>query len=105
MMPPGAADSRTAQKMALAGVVHEREVDSEIGRLLEQVEGQAGDLDKVKSAVLREAKRECGRLLVLSPPALSLQAATTKDARGPLWWFMCCRPCPLPLCPTFLPAA
>jgi Zn-dependent M32 family carboxypeptidase len=58
MMSEGAAASRAAQKMVLAGIVHERKTDPEIKKLLGDVEG-AGELDLPQAAVVREAKRKC----------------------------------------------
>jgi carboxypeptidase Taq len=58
MMSEGAAASRAAQKMVLAGIMHERKTDPEIEKLLGDVEG-SGELDLPQAAVVREAKRKC----------------------------------------------
>ncbi|KAK2078399.1 hypothetical protein QBZ16_003239 [Prototheca wickerhamii] len=57
MMPPAAAASRGAQKAALAGVLHERTTDPEIGRLLEKLDGVAFE-DPYRTAAVREAKHD-----------------------------------------------
>lgn len=59
MMAEGATGSRAAQKMVMAGIVHERKTDQEIGRLLQQIESSGGELDEAQAALVREAKREC----------------------------------------------
>jgi hypothetical protein len=43
MLPEGAAASRAAQKSALAGVLHERSTEKELGELLAKL--QAANLD------------------------------------------------------------
>lgn len=40
MMPPGAAESRGAQKAALAGVIYDKKTDAETGALLDALKGQ-----------------------------------------------------------------
>ncbi|KIY91519.1 hypothetical protein MNEG_16445 [Monoraphidium neglectum] len=42
MMPPGAAESRGAQKSALAGVIYDKKTDKEVGALLEELKKQVG---------------------------------------------------------------
>ena len=41
MMPPGAAVARADPKSALAGVLHERQTDPEVGRLLAALQDEA----------------------------------------------------------------
>ena len=60
MMADGATDSRAAQKKVMAGIVHERKTDKEIGTLLQQIESSGTTLDEAQDALVREAKRECG---------------------------------------------
>lgn len=57
MMPEKAGASRAMQKTALAGVIHDKETDKEIGQLLEKLKDVA--LGDVESANVREASREC----------------------------------------------
>ena len=46
MMPSGSADSRAAQKAALAGVLYEKQTDAEVGELLAKLESaDLGSLD------------------------------------------------------------
>jgi hypothetical protein len=42
MMPPGAAESRGAQKAALAGVIYDKKTEAETGALLEKLRKQVG---------------------------------------------------------------
>ena len=59
MLAEGSSGSRTAQKMVMAGIAHERRTDPELGKLLDTVEGGQGGLDETQAAVLREARRKC----------------------------------------------
>lgn len=60
MMPEKAGASRAMQKTAIAGVIHEKETDGEIGDLLNQLKGV--QLDDVQSANVREAARACAAI-------------------------------------------
>ena len=42
MMPAGAAESRGAQKAALAGVIYDKKTDVDVGSLLQALKGQVG---------------------------------------------------------------
>ena len=59
MMPPSSAESRGAQKTLLAGMMHEKKTDPEIGSLLKTIEASGGELSGTDAAVVREARREC----------------------------------------------
>jgi len=56
----GAAASRGNQKAALAGVVHEKRTDAEIGTLLAKLTaaGAGAGLDKWEAAVVRDAAKD-----------------------------------------------
>ena len=56
MMPEKAGASRAMQKTAMAGVIHDKETDKEIGALLEQLKDVT--LGDVQRANVREASRE-----------------------------------------------
>lgn len=58
MMPEKAGASRAMQKTAMAGVIHDKETDAEIGELLQQL--KSVELGDVQSANVREAAREYG---------------------------------------------
>ncbi|KAG2426831.1 hypothetical protein HXX76_012882 [Chlamydomonas incerta] len=59
MMPPGAANSRGAQKSALAGVMYDKKTDPTLGALLEALKkAPAGSLDAVAAAVVRDAAKD-----------------------------------------------
>eukprot|EP00931_Biecheleriopsis_adriatica_P059037 TRINITY_DN35261_c0_g1_i1.p1 TRINITY_DN35261_c0_g1~~TRINITY_DN35261_c0_g1_i1.p1 ORF type:complete len:596 (+),score=151.57 TRINITY_DN35261_c0_g1_i1:124-1788(+) len=57
MMPPGAAQARSAQKAALSGVIHAKSTDPEIGTLLGRLQEGTANLDQYKQATIREAAR------------------------------------------------
>lgn len=57
IMPSGAAESRAKQMGALAGVIHEKSTDPEIGRLLEKLD-KADSLSALERCNIREARRE-----------------------------------------------
>ncbi|WPT16988.1 Thermostable carboxypeptidase 1 [Picochlorum sp. SENEW3] len=58
-LPKNAAQARAAQKAALAGVIHERSVDPEIGRLLDTLEtSDLSSLDEFALANIRETRRD-----------------------------------------------
>jgi Zn-dependent M32 family carboxypeptidase len=57
MMPPGAAASRATQKSALSSVVHAKQTDPEIGKLLDRLQPSAGSLTDYEQANIREAAR------------------------------------------------
>jgi carboxypeptidase Taq len=57
-MPDGAADSRGAQKTALAGVLYDKRTEVSLGTLLQRLSAApAGELDAVQAAVVRDASR------------------------------------------------
>lgn len=59
MMPEGAAASRAAQKSVMAGILHDKQTDPELGQLLNELiasNGCAG-FDPFQEAVIREARR------------------------------------------------
>ncbi|PSC70957.1 Carboxypeptidase Taq [Micractinium conductrix] len=61
MMPPGSADARAAQKAALAGVLHEKQTDAELGELLRRLQAanlEAAELGPYERATVREAARD-----------------------------------------------
>ena len=59
-MPPGGADARGRQLALLSRLAHERLTDPAMGRLLERLEREAGDLayDSDDAALLRVTRRE-----------------------------------------------
>jgi carboxypeptidase Taq len=60
MMPPGGADARADQFEALERIVHDRNTDPELGRLLDKLEPFAGDADPESddAALIRNLRRD-----------------------------------------------
>lgn len=78
MMPEGSAASRAAQKSALAGVVHEKVTDPEIGSLLADLKDAPG-LDEWQAAVVREAARGYKKATALSKELTQRKAALESE--------------------------
>jgi Zn-dependent M32 family carboxypeptidase len=77
MMAEGAALSRAAQKMVMAGLVHERKTDKEFATLLAKLEEEGsgeGNFDEAQAAVIREAKRKYATAALASARALRSSA-------------------------------
>lgn len=81
MMPAGAADSRGAQKAALAGVLHDKKTDPKIGELLAVLRAApAGALDEVQAAVVRDAHRDYVKETALPKELTQREAKLDSDA-------------------------
>ncbi len=57
IMPSGAAESRAKQMGVLAGIIHEKSTDPEIGKLLDQLKDE-NSFDGFEASNIREAQRE-----------------------------------------------
>ena len=84
MMPPAAAASRGAQKAALAGVLHERTTDPEIGRLLEKLDGVAFE-DPYRTAAVREAKHDYQKATRITSSLAKREAEHETEAYQVRW--------------------
>lgn len=80
MMPAGAAESRGAQKSALAGVIYDKKTDGEMGALLEQLKGQAAGLTPVQAAVVRDSSKEFRKATALPKELVQRIAKLETDA-------------------------
>ncbi|KAK9827502.1 hypothetical protein WJX74_006289 [Apatococcus lobatus] len=58
MMPEGAADCRGQQKAILAGIIHDKATNPQLGELLQRLQTNGKTGDQIQSAVVREAKRD-----------------------------------------------
>lgn len=58
MMPAGAAESRAVQKAALAGVLHEKQTEAELGGLLAKLQAAnlADELDAYQQVLPRQGR-------------------------------------------------
>ena len=57
IMPSGAAESRAKQMGALAGIIHEKSTDPEIGNLLEKI-NQENSFNNFEECNINEARRQ-----------------------------------------------
>ncbi|PNW70823.1 hypothetical protein CHLRE_17g734900v5 [Chlamydomonas reinhardtii] len=85
MMPAGAANSRGAQKSALAGVMYDKKTDPTLGALLETLRAApAGALDPVAAAVVRDASKDYVKATAL-PKELAQRIARLETDAYPAW--------------------
>jgi len=84
MMPPGAANSRGAQKSALAGVLYDKSTDPELGELLGKLQQQQEGLDPVAAAVVRDASKSYKRATAI-PKALAQRIARLETDAYHAW--------------------
>lgn len=86
MMPAGAAESRAVQKAALAGVLHEKQTEAELGGLLAKLQAAnlADELDAYQQATVREAARDYGKLTAV--PKELAQREAELESRGYQAW-------------------
>jgi len=85
MQPAGAGAARSAQKAALAGVIHEKSVDPAIGALLDRL--QAADLsalNEYERAVVREAARDYKKATAVTEELVRREAEL--ESRGYATW-------------------
>lgn len=84
-LPKNAAQARAAQKAALAGVIHERSVDPEIGRLLDTLEkSDLSSLDEFALANIRETRRDYKKSTAVTEDLVRREAAL--ESKGYLQW-------------------
>ncbi len=80
-MPPKGAETRAAQSALIAGVGHEKLIDEEFGRLLQQVEKEQ-DADPVIATNVREMRRVYDRKVKLPTSLVQEIARTTAMAKN-----------------------
>lgn len=84
-LPPQAASARAQQKAALAGVIHEKSVDKELGEILKRL--QNGDLSghgEYERATVREAAREYRKSSSVTEELVKREA--TLESKGYAQW-------------------
>ncbi|KAL4428286.1 hypothetical protein ABPG75_002375 [Micractinium tetrahymenae] len=86
MLPAGATESRAAQKAALAGVLHEKQTEAELGELLRRLQAAnlEGELDAFELANVREAARDYKKLTAISKDLAQREAEL--ESRGYQAW-------------------
>ena len=85
MLPQGAAESRAAQKSALAGVIHERSTDPALGALLQKLEvADVSSLNEYDRANIREAAREYKKATCVTAALVRREA--TLESQGYTQW-------------------
>jgi carboxypeptidase Taq len=82
MMPPEGAEARAQQLSALARVHHERATASELGQLLEQLEG--AQLDGIDADIVRIARRDWERARRV-PEDLAAELASASAVGQDVW--------------------
>lgn len=84
-LPSGAGECRAQQKAALAGVIHERSVDPEIGDILNRIEkADSSELSSWEAACVREAAREYKKNTAVTEDLVRREAAL--ESKGYLQW-------------------
>jgi carboxypeptidase Taq len=83
-MPPGGAEARGRQTAILGRVAHEKQIDPELGRLLDQLEKESRDPDSDDAALIREARRDFERAVRIPSDFVSEFSAHTA-ATYQLW--------------------
>lgn len=80
-MPPGGGRARAGHRSALAGIIHEKLVDGELGRLLDDLDA-ATITDPVVQANVRETRRQRDRAAHLPAALVRDQAEAAALAHG-----------------------
>ncbi|KAI7846262.1 hypothetical protein COHA_000242 [Chlorella ohadii] len=86
-LPSNAVNSRAAQKSALAGVLHEKQTEAEIGQLLQRLQAAnlaAEGLNEYEQATVREAARDYRKLTAV--PKELAQREAELESRGYQAW-------------------
>lgn len=86
-LPPNAVGARAAQKAALAGVLHEKQTEAEIGELLQRLQAanlEAEGLNEYERANVREAARDYRKLTAV--PKELAQREAELESRGYQAW-------------------
>jgi len=84
-LPRLSGECRAKQKSALAGVIHERSVDPELGSLLSRLEKADGsELSSWEAACVREAAKEYKKNTAVTEDLVRREAAL--ESKGYLQW-------------------
>ncbi len=85
IMPSGGVEFRAKQMSTLAGILHEKSTDPEIGDWLQDLEtGTPDDLDSYQAANIREAKRDYEREVKV-PKKLAQEMAELSATSRQIW--------------------
>ncbi len=84
MMPQGAAAVRAEQSAAIAGVVHEKFVDPQMGDMLRKLQANADKLTFSERVVVRERLRDYEKSIKL-PPSLVREMARVASQAQSVW--------------------
>lgn len=84
-LPSGAGECRAQQKAALAGVIHERSIDPELGALLDRLtHADDAELSSWEAACVREAAKEYKKSTSVTEDLVRREAAL--ESKGYLQW-------------------
>ena len=83
IMPSGAAESRAKQMGALAGIIHEKSTDPEIGNLLEKI-NQENSFNNFEECNINEARRQY-ELETKLPKNLVMKLAELSSKGHQIW--------------------
>ena len=83
IMPSGAAESRAKQMGALAGIIHEKSTDPEIGSLLEKI-SQENSFNNFEECNINEARRQY-ELEIKLPKNLVMELAELSSKGHQIW--------------------
>ena len=83
IMPSGAAESRAKQMGALAGIIHEKSTDPEIGSLLEKI-SQENSFNSFEECNINEARRQY-ELETKLPKNLVMELAELSSKGHQIW--------------------
>jgi carboxypeptidase Taq len=83
-MPPGGVAGRASAMATLSKLAHERLVEPEVGRLLEQLEGRSLDPETDDGALVRVTRRDYDHAVKI-PAQLVAEAARASSEARPIW--------------------
>lgn len=84
-LPPGAGDARANQKAALAGVIHEKQVDPALGDLITRLKtADLSPLNEYQRATVREAARDYKKATAVTEELVRREAEL--ESRGYATW-------------------
>ena len=83
-MPPGGVAGRASAMATLSRLAHERLVEPEIGRLLEELEGRSLDPETDDGALVRVTRRDYDHAVKI-PAELVAEAARASSEARPVW--------------------
>lgn len=78
LLPPDSADQRQEQNATMAAVIHQAQIDPEIGKILDQIE--AHPIDDAVAPIIRDARRDFDRSTKLPADLVDRQARLCSEA-------------------------